>query len=66
DKYYTTSYQNLKIIEQQYKVGGANFTQLLNAQVTTNQALVNKLQAQSLKLSDTVALFQALGGGWWN
>lgn len=65
DKYYATSYQNLKIIEQQYNIGGANFTQLLNAEVTTNQALINKLQAQSLKLSDTVALFQSLGGGWW-
>jgi hypothetical protein len=23
-------------------------------------------QAQAARLSDTAALFQALGGGWWN
>ena len=24
------------------------------------------VQARAARLSDTVALFQALGGGWWN
>ena len=24
------------------------------------------IQARANRLSDTVALFQALGGGWWN
>jgi outer membrane protein TolC len=24
------------------------------------------VQAEAARLSDTVALFQALGGGWWN
>jgi len=24
------------------------------------------VQAQAARLADTVALFQALGGGWWN
>jgi outer membrane protein TolC len=24
------------------------------------------VQAEASRLSDTVALFQALGGGWWN
>jgi outer membrane protein TolC len=24
------------------------------------------VQAQAARYSDTVALFQALGGGWWN
>ena len=30
------------------------------------QALLNLVQAQSNRYADTAALFQALGGGWWN
>jgi outer membrane protein TolC len=25
-----------------------------------------RVQAEAARLADTVALFQALGGGWWN
>jgi outer membrane protein TolC len=38
----------------------------LSAETTYNQALVTRVQAQANRFSDTVALFQALGGGWWN
>jgi outer membrane protein TolC len=27
---------------------------------------VNLAQAQAARYADTAALFQALGGGWWN
>ena len=30
------------------------------------QALLSLVQAQANRLADTAALFQALGGGWWN
>jgi NodT family efflux transporter outer membrane factor (OMF) lipoprotein len=65
EKYYETANKNLIITRNQYKIGGASLNQLLNARILQVQALINKQQAQSLKLSDTVALFQALGGGWW-
>jgi len=39
---------------------------LLNAQQTYLQARMALIQARANRLSDTVALFQALGGGWWN
>jgi outer membrane protein TolC len=29
-------------------------------------ARISRIQAQALRLSDTAALYQALGGGWWN
>ncbi|MGO8914444.1 MAG: hypothetical protein ACLQJR_00890, partial [Stellaceae bacterium] len=29
-------------------------------------ALINLVQAQASRFGDTAALFQALGGGWWN
>jgi len=28
--------------------------------------LINLAQTKALRYADTVALFQALGGGWWN
>jgi hypothetical protein len=30
------------------------------------QASIQVVQAQAARLTDTAALFQALGGGWWN
>jgi len=38
----------------------------LSAAVTAEQASLARVQAEAARLSDTVALFQALGGGWWN
>jgi outer membrane protein TolC len=29
-------------------------------------ATINLVQAQASRFSDTAALFQALGGGWWH
>jgi NodT family efflux transporter outer membrane factor (OMF) lipoprotein len=39
---------------------------LINAQQTYRQALLNQAQAQANRLGNSAALFQALGGGWWN
>jgi outer membrane protein TolC len=39
---------------------------MLNAEQTYQQARINLVQAQANRFSDTAALFQALGGGWWN
>jgi outer membrane protein TolC len=30
------------------------------------QARIGLVQAQALRFADTAALFQSLGGGWWN
>ena len=39
---------------------------LLTQQQAYLQASLARVQAQAARLADTVALFQALGGGWWN
>ena len=39
---------------------------VLTAELTYQTALVNLVQAQANRFADTAALFQALGGGWWN
>ena len=46
--------------------GEANQLALLNAEQTYQQSTLNLVQAQANRYADTAALFQALGGGWWN
>ncbi len=54
------------LARQQTETGNANVLLLLNAQQTYLQAVIQVVQARAARLADTVALFQALGGGWWN
>lgn len=61
-----SSSDNLAITRDQYKLGAINYTTLLNAETTYQQAHVNRVIAQANRYADTAALFQALGGGWWN
>jgi len=56
----------LVITRRRLELGEVNFLQVLVAQQFYLQALLARVQAQANRLSDTVALFQALGGGWWN
>jgi len=51
---------------QQMQTGNANVLLLLNAQQGYLQAVLQVVQARAARLADTAALFQALGGGWWN
>ncbi len=57
---------SLDLAQQQFTAGNVNFIVLLNAQQTNQQARIALVQAQANRLADTAALFQALGGGWWN
>jgi NodT family efflux transporter outer membrane factor (OMF) lipoprotein len=57
---------SLDLAQQQMQTGYANVLILLTAQQTYLQALTQVVQARAARLSDTAALFQALGGGWWN
>jgi len=54
------------LTQRQMDVGYVNYLTLLNAETTYQQALIQRVQAQATRYGDTVALFQALGGGWWN
>jgi NodT family efflux transporter outer membrane factor (OMF) lipoprotein len=54
------------LARQQMQSGNANILVLLNAQQTYLQSVIQVVQARAARLSDTAALFQALGGGWWN
>jgi NodT family efflux transporter outer membrane factor (OMF) lipoprotein len=58
--------KSLAVIQDQVQLGGEPFTAELTAQTTYQNALIAEVKAQAARLADTAALFQALGGGWWN
>jgi NodT family efflux transporter outer membrane factor (OMF) lipoprotein len=62
----TDAEDTLKITRLQYKVGGVSYLALLNAERDYQQARQARVQAEAARFADTAALFQALGGGWWN
>jgi outer membrane protein TolC len=43
-----------------------SYLSLLDAQRQYQQTVTSLAQAQASRYADTAALFQALGGGWWN
>jgi NodT family efflux transporter outer membrane factor (OMF) lipoprotein len=57
---------SLSLSRQQYQFGAITYASLLDAERTYQQARINLVQAQANRFADTAALFQALGGGWWN
>ena len=56
----------LDLIQQQYQLGSVSYLQLLTAQQQAQQTRVNLIAAQTQRLSNTAALYQAMGGGWSN
>jgi NodT family efflux transporter outer membrane factor (OMF) lipoprotein len=61
-----TAAASLAIVQQQYQLGSVNYLALLNAQTTYQNAILGRVRAQAQRFSDTAAMIQALGGGWWN
>jgi NodT family efflux transporter outer membrane factor (OMF) lipoprotein len=60
------SFANLKLTRQQLSLGGVSYIALLDAQRQYQQTRISLVQAQASRYADTAALYQALGGGWWN
>ncbi len=58
--------KSLEIVRGQLRLGAINYLGLLTAQQTYQQALLSLAQAKAQRYADTVTLFAALGGGWWN
>ena len=54
------------LTRRQAEIGYVSALTLLNAETAYQQTLLTRVQAQATRYGDTVALFQALGGGWWN
>lgn len=60
------AYHSLELYRSQFKLGGLDFINVLTAEEQYHKAVLNRIQAQASRYTDTAALFQALGGGWWN
>ena len=56
----------LDLSQRQWKDGYAGYLTVLGAEQAALQARISLVQAQASRYADTVALFQALGGGWWH
>ncbi len=56
----------LELAKKQYGSGYLSYLALLSAESAYQQAVINLVQARANRYADTAALFQALGGGWWN
>lgn len=57
--------RSLAIARESYRLGASSYLAVLNAQQAWQQSVVALAQARAARYADTVALFQALGGGWW-
>lgn len=55
-----------RIAQAQFKAGETGALPALAAEAAYQQAQQTLIQAEGARYADTVALLQALGGGWWN
>ncbi len=58
--------KSLAIATRQLELGDISSATLLAVQQSYLQTKLGLSQARANRLADTIALFQALGGGWWN
>lgn len=61
-----TAGEALHLLQANYLAGLVAYPDVLAADVQFHQATLAYLQAVALRHQDTVGLFVALGGGWWN
>lgn len=55
--------RSLELVKAQYRIGTASYLQLLDATRTWQQARLGLIRARAARLSDTTALYAAMGGG---
>jgi NodT family efflux transporter outer membrane factor (OMF) lipoprotein len=56
----------MDLAHQRLDSGYGDYLTELAAAMVYEQAVLNEAQARAARLGDTAALYQALGGGWWN
>jgi NodT family efflux transporter outer membrane factor (OMF) lipoprotein len=56
----------LELTGKQFLLGAVGNLALLNAQRQYQLTRISLVQSQAARFADSAALFQALGGGWWN
>jgi NodT family efflux transporter outer membrane factor (OMF) lipoprotein len=61
-----TAASSLAVARSQYTAGAGTYLNVLTAEQSDYSARLNLITARAARFTDTVALFQALGGGWWH
>ena len=61
-----TAAASLEVAQAQYRAGAGTYLNVLNAEQSDQSARLTLISSQATRYTDTVALFQALGGGWWH
>jgi NodT family efflux transporter outer membrane factor (OMF) lipoprotein len=61
-----TAGEALKLLQANYRAGLVDYLAVLTSDVQYHETSIAYLQAVAQRYQDTVALFVALGGGWWN
>lgn len=60
------AFASLEVARRQLHAETADYLTVLMAEHSWQQARINRVQAEANRYSDTAALFEALGGGWWH
>ena len=61
-----TASESLRLQRVNYSGGGIGILNLLDAQRQYQQARLGYVRAEAQRYQDTVQLFVAMGGGWWD
>ena len=61
-----SSQQSLKLVQENYSAGKADYVQVLIADLQYQQARIGYLTSKAQRYQDSATLIAALGGGWWN
>jgi NodT family efflux transporter outer membrane factor (OMF) lipoprotein len=56
----------LHLVQTHYASGLVTYLDVLAADAQYHQAAINDLETEAQRYQDTVALYVALGGGWWS
>lgn len=57
---------SLDMVNAQFRLGAANYLDILQAEIAYRNVMRERINAQSARLTDVAALFEALGGPWWS
>jgi len=57
--------ETMNLMQRKFKAGAVNNVDLILAEILYEQTYIQRILAQTARYVDTAALFQALGGGWW-
>lgn len=65
DEALASAQEALHLVHANYEAGLNTYLDVLSADAQYHQAVINDLQMAAVRYQDTVALYVALGGGWW-